>query len=59
MELQNYLNKMGVESAKIGQFPSGSYYVGVYTPEYKKKQVHKIVDDYQYPARTQISLRRY
>lgn len=70
MELQNHLNKMGVESAKIGQFPSGSYYVGVYTPEYNKKQVHKIVDgyakrlgmiydDYQYPATTQISLRKY
>ena len=70
MELQNYLNKMGVESAKIGQFPSGSYYVGVYTPEYNNKQVYKIVGNYaerlgmeyrdnQYPARTQISLRRY
>ena len=70
MELQNYLQKMGVESAKISQFPSGAYYVGVYTPEYNDKQVYKIVDNYakrlgmiynddQYPARTQISLRRY
>ena len=70
MELQNYLQKMGVESAKISQFPSGAYYVGVYTPEYNKKQVYKIVDSYakrlgmiydddQYPATTQISLRKY
>ena len=70
MELQNYLQKMGIESAKIGQFPSGTHYVGVYTPEYNKKQVRKIVDgyakrlgmiydDYQYPATTQISLRKY
>lgn len=70
MELQNYLNKMGVESAKIGQFPSGAYYVGVYTPEYNNKQVYKIVegyakrlgmiyDDDQYPATTKISLRKY
>ena len=70
MELQNYLQKMGVESAKIGQFPSGAYYVGVYTPEYNKKQVYKIVDGYakrlgmvydddQYPATTKVSLRKY
>lgn len=70
MELQNYLQKMGVESAKIAQYPSGAYYVGVYTPEYNKKQVYKIVDAYanrlgmiynddQYPATTQISLRKY
>jgi hypothetical protein len=70
MELQNYLQKMGVESAKIGQFPSGAYYVGVYTPEYNNKQVYKIVGNYaerlgmiyndeQYPATTKISLRRY
>lgn len=70
MELQNYLQKMGVESAEIRKFPSGAYYVGVYTPEYNTKQVYKIVDGYakrlgmiytddQYPATTQISLRRY
>ena len=70
MELQNYLQKMGVESAEIRKFPSGAYYVGVYTPEYNTKQVYKIVDEYanrlgmiytddQYPATTQISLRRY
>ena len=70
MELQNYLQKMGVESAKISQFPSGAYYVGVYTPEYNNKQVYEIVDGYakrlgmiydndQYPATTKISLRRY
>lgn len=70
MELQNYLQKMGVESAKIGQFPSGAYCVNVYTPEYNNKQVYKIVDSYakrfgmmydddQYPATTKISLRKY
>ena len=70
MGLQNYLQKMGVESAKLSQFPSGAYYVGVYTPEYNDKQVYKIVDNYakrlgmiynddQYPATTQISLRKY
>lgn len=70
MELQNYLQKMGVESAKIGQFPSGAYCVNVYTPEYNNKQVYKIVSKYaerlgmvyhddQYTATTQISLRRY
>lgn len=70
MELQNYLQKMGVESAKINQFPSGAYYVGVYTPEYNNKQVYKLVgnyaerlgmiyDDEQYPATTKISLRKY
>lgn len=70
MELQNYLQKMGVESAEIRNFPSGAYYVGVYTPEYNTKQVYKIVDEYakrlgmiytddQYPATTQISLKRY
>jgi poly-D-alanine transfer protein DltD len=70
MGLQNYLQKMGVESAKLSQFPSGAYYVGVYTPEYNDKQVYKIVGNYaerlgmiyndeQYPATTQISLRKY
>lgn len=70
MALQNYLQKMGVESAKLRQFPSGAYYVGVYTPEYNDKQVYKIVDNYakrlgmiynddQYPATTQISLSKY
>ena len=70
MGLQNYLQKMGVESTKLSQFPSGAYYVGVYTPEYNDKQVYKIVDNYakrlgmiynddQYPATTQISLRKY
>lgn len=70
MELQNYLQKMGIESAKINQFPSGAYYVGVYTPEYNNKQVYKIAGNYaerlgmiyndeQYPATTKISLRRY
>ena len=70
MELQKYLQKMGVESAEISQFPSGAYYVDVYTPEYNNKQVYKIVgnyakrlgmiyDDDQYPATTKISLRRY
>lgn len=70
MELQNYLQKMGVESAKLNQYPSGAYYVGVYTPEYDDKQVYKIVDNYakrlgmiyndeQYPARTKISLSKY
>ena len=59
-----------LRALKIGQFPSGAYCVNVYTPEYNNKQVYKIVDSYakrfgmmynddQYPATTQISLRKY
>lgn len=70
MELQNYLQKMGVESANLSRFPSGAYYVSVSTPEYLAKNVERIARNYaerlgveyrenQYPATTQISLRRY